>query len=160
MTHPSEEEVRALLRARYTADVPPPCRVCGRGLRVQSAGGGNATVWGCDGLEPDPEHEGRLRRAPGYDPSSDHYERSRWTQFRGGDSDVLAMLDALESQQRAYLALSERLGATFPLTTALDDALEHGSRNEIILAAESLVGAMIPLRAALTGDKQGGDDGK
>lgn len=80
------------LRERYTADEVPPCRVCGRPLSIQRAGGGERTIWGCDGWESDPDEPGHNRRAPGYDPSGNHYERSRWEQFRNGDSDVLTLL--------------------------------------------------------------------
>jgi hypothetical protein len=89
------------LRKRYTADVPPPCRVCGRELRIQRAGGGCVTEWGCDGLESDPDNPGMLRRAPDYDPADDHYIRSKWTQYRTGDQDVLDLLESLRTPDAA-----------------------------------------------------------
>lgn len=69
------------VRARYTAEPVPPCRVCGAELSIQSMGGGHATVYG------HATPEGVSLREWG-----DHYDASRWTQLRAGDSDVLALL--------------------------------------------------------------------
>ena len=74
------------LRKRYTADPIPNCEVCGASMRIQSAGGGNATVYGCDSHRP-------------FD--SEHYSRSRWKQYRPGDSDVLALLDRVAELEKA-----------------------------------------------------------
>jgi hypothetical protein len=101
-TNPTDTPIERLkglsetLRKRYTPQEPPPCIVCGHPLRIQSAGGGCATVWGCDGLEADPDNPGRLRTRADYDPSNDHYGRSRWAQYRLGDSDVLDLLSTIE----------------------------------------------------------------
>ena len=70
------------LRKRYTAEPVPPCSVCGLPMSIQSAGGGNATVYGCEAHRP-------------FDWK--HYEQSRWTQYRPGDEDVLAAAALLQS---------------------------------------------------------------
>jgi len=70
------------LRRRYTADPVPSCPVCGGELSIQSAGGGQATVYGCSAMPFD----------------MDHYQRSRYTQYRSGDSDVLALLAAMQAK--------------------------------------------------------------
>jgi hypothetical protein len=79
-----DDETVARLRKRYTAETVPPCPVCGEPLSIQAAGGGSIT-WGC------------VKRDDGKSPLDDHYERSRWQQFRTGDSDVIALLDRLQS---------------------------------------------------------------
>lgn len=85
------------LRARYTADVPPPCPVCGGELSIAQAGGGQATIWACSPYESDPDNPGHNRPKEGRSLGDDggHYSRSRWTQYRSGDQDVLDLLDAL-----------------------------------------------------------------
>ena len=93
MTSPTSDIV-ARLRERYTAEEMPPCPVCGEPLSIQSAGGGNATVYGCERHRP-------------FDMK--HYERSRWTQYRPGDRDVLEAVDALVTAERLLAEAREAL---------------------------------------------------
>lgn len=88
----SDAELATLLRDRYTADLVPPCAVCGRELSIASAGGGRATVFACSEWEDDPAAPGRLRRKEGRGMADDHYDRSRWTQYNSGDSLVLELV--------------------------------------------------------------------
>lgn len=78
------EDLLERLRQRYTSDPVPPCQVCGGELEVQSMGGGMATTYGCPRPEGVPFGEW-----------NDHYQESRWTQMRSGDSDVIALVDAV-----------------------------------------------------------------
>src|SRR6185312_16326283 len=91
-------ELSAILRERYTPSAIPPCRVCGKKLSLQSSGGGNAPVYGCSGMEDDPDRPGHVRMQEGRRCGDDHYSNSRWTDYSGGgDSQVLALLDAIAS---------------------------------------------------------------
>lgn len=76
------DEMVERVRERYTCAPVPPCSVCGEPLSIQSAGGGNATVYGCEKHSP-------------FD--MEHYGRSRWSQFRPGDQDVLDIIAALRT---------------------------------------------------------------
>lgn len=113
----TDAQLVARLRERYTADVPPPCPVCGDALSVASMGGGNATVWTCSELMDDPDEEGHLIAKPGRGVNAPsmadetaHWVRSRWTQGRSGDSSVLELLTrferatAIAEQARDFLA--------------------------------------------------------
>ncbi|MGB3026912.1 hypothetical protein [Paradevosia shaoguanensis] len=75
--NPIHAELVERLRERYTPSPVPPCRVCGAPLSIQSAGGGQAMVYGCTNGPYDPEH----------------YAESRWVQYRPGDSDVIELVD-------------------------------------------------------------------
>ena len=88
----------ARLRERYTAEPVPPCRVCGRRLTIQRIGGGMPIRWGCSGQVPDPDNpDGTvLVYLPGRTIADDHYGQSIFTQVRTGDSDVLALCEAVE----------------------------------------------------------------
>jgi hypothetical protein len=88
----SDEDLLAILTEDYQRDDPPPCRVCGGPLGIASAGGGNASVWACDGMEDNPDQPGRLRWKEGRKPADDHYAASRWTQYRAGDQHVLELI--------------------------------------------------------------------
>jgi hypothetical protein len=92
-----DHELVQRLRERYTPQLVPPCRVCGGELSIARAGGGEATVWACATMEEDPEAPGTLRLKPGRGGADEHYSESRWTQYRSGDDDVIALLDALAS---------------------------------------------------------------
>lgn len=87
-TELSDEELLALVQAKHTAEPVPPCSLCGAKLTISSAGGGRATVWACDGLEEGPG----VVWKPGRTPADEHYARSRFTQFRSGDSHVLELV--------------------------------------------------------------------
>lgn len=81
----------AALEARYTPEPVPPCRVCGKALAIQQAGGGRPTVWGC----PEP---GDMSTWNG--PGASHYQESRWTQYRRGDDDVLRLINQYRTERR------------------------------------------------------------
>lgn len=88
------------LRERYAAPEIPKCRVCGGVLTVQRAGGG-PTIWGCTGMIDDPTGERNWIYAEGRSCADEHYERSRWSDYRqGGDADVIELIDALEAAER------------------------------------------------------------
>lgn len=87
------KEIIATLRKRYSEPVIPPCSVCGKEMSIQRCGGGSPTIWACDGLDA----EGRRL-------ADDHYERSRWTDYRaGGDADVITLLEAYEALLKVEL---------------------------------------------------------
>lgn len=90
----SDEDLAALER-RYTAEAVPPCRVCGKPLAAQSVGGGKPTVYACS--EP-----GTWNGV-----GAKHYQDSRWTQYRKGDTDVLRLIDAYRA---AVMALNQTSG--------------------------------------------------
>jgi hypothetical protein len=91
-------EMRQALRARYTSESVPPCRVCGGPLSPVASGGGHPTVWACETLEPDPDKPGWLRNRPGRGGAEEtrrggHFAASRIDWLRDGDPDVLALCD-------------------------------------------------------------------
>lgn len=83
--HHPPEDILDRLRQRYTADEVPSCRVCGGELSVQSMGGGRATEYAHSA--PDGVRMGDWM---------EHYRESKWTQYRAGDDEVLALLDFIE----------------------------------------------------------------
>lgn len=100
------------LRERYAAPEIPKCRVCGGVLTVQRAGGG-PTIWGCTGMIDDPTGERNWIYAKGRSCADEHYERSRWSDYRqGGDADVIELIDALEAAERERDELRKTLQAT------------------------------------------------
>ncbi len=80
------EKLLDRLRHSYTASPIPPCRICGGKLEVQSIGGGQSTKWAC----PKPADVT-------YGDWSDHYAGSSFIQNRDGDSDVLALVELIET---------------------------------------------------------------
>ena len=87
------------LKERYAPPEIPKCRVCGRELTVQSVGGG-PTIWGCTGMIDDPTGERNWIYAEGRSCADEHYERSRWSDYRqGGDADVIALIDRFEAAE-------------------------------------------------------------
>lgn len=79
-----KEDSLARLRDRYTAEQPPPCRVCGNELTIASVGVG-ATKFACpvpDGVPFSTHYE--------------HYRESTWTGRRQGDWEVIALLAMLD----------------------------------------------------------------
>lgn len=97
------------LRGRYSEPVIPKCSVCGAELTVQRAGGG-PTIWGCTGMIDDPTGERNWVYAEGRECADEHYERSRWSDYRqGGDADVIELIDALEAAERERDDLKQRL---------------------------------------------------
>ena len=107
----SDAELIATLTERYTATPVPPCRVCGGPLSIARAGGGEATVWACHGLEDDPDNPDRVKRQPGRSAADEHYVQSRWTQYRTGDELVLEALTRLQ-RSIAQEGLGAQAGAT------------------------------------------------
>ncbi|MBJ9162342.1 ead/Ea22-like family protein [Citrobacter farmeri] len=94
------KQTLAELRKRYTPPEIPKCSICGGELSIQRCGGGEPTVYACDGYEADPENPGMVRRAAGRDIADKHYEESRYIDWKkGGDSDVVALLDELEAAE-------------------------------------------------------------
>ncbi|WP_204305458.1 ead/Ea22-like family protein [Enterobacter ludwigii] len=101
-----DKQARAELRKRYTPPEIPKCSICGGELSIQRCGGGEPTVYACDGYEADPENPGMVRRAAGRDIADKHYEESRYIDWKkGGDSDVVALLDELEAKDKRIAEL-------------------------------------------------------
>lgn len=74
------------LEAQYTPDIVPQCRVCGADLGIVSMGGGHATVYACNATKmSDPDWQ-------------EHYGNSKWTQYRTGDSLIVAVVSELRKQ--------------------------------------------------------------
>jgi hypothetical protein len=88
----SDTDLMEQLGERYASEPIPSCRVCGGALSIQRAGGGAATVWACSPWEDDPSKPGQLRPKAGRKLVDEHYDRSRWTQYRSGDSGVLELI--------------------------------------------------------------------
>ena len=111
MAEITEADLKAL-RERYTTEEPPPCRVCGGVLSIQSMGGGQATEWACSD---------RPRQAVNNDEWYDHYGRSRWTQYRSGDRRVLDLIAEFVRSQDARLAALKLIEDYENQTLALED---------------------------------------
>lgn len=95
-----DKQAREELRKRYTPPEIPNCSICGASLSIQRCGGGEPTVYACDGYEADPENPGMVRRAAGRGIADKHYEESRYIDWiKGGDLDVIALLDELEATE-------------------------------------------------------------
>lgn len=59
---------------------------------------GSPTVWACSGMIDAPTGERTWVFAEGRSMADDHYESSRWTDYRrGGDSDVIDLINAYQS---------------------------------------------------------------
>ncbi|MGY9521560.1 ead/Ea22-like family protein [Citrobacter freundii] len=99
------------LRERYSEKPAPKCHICWSVMTIQRAGAGSV-VYGCTG-RIDEDGEG-YKFAEGRDFADDHYARSRVTEYSpGGDPDVLALLDELETkeEQRAnWFQMAQKLG--------------------------------------------------
>lgn len=93
----ADVELIEQLIERYTSDPVPPCRVCGGSLSIERAGGGEPTVWACSPWEDDPTDPGRLKPKAERNLVDDHYERSRWKQYRSGDCAVLDLIRRFRS---------------------------------------------------------------
>lgn len=78
------EDLLDRLRSRYAAEPVPPCRVCGGELTPQAMGGG-PTEYGC----PRPE-------GVSFNDHQAHYAASKWTHYRPGDTDVMALVEIVE----------------------------------------------------------------
>ena len=92
------EDTLSELRNRYAAPEIPKCSICGGELSIQRSGGGSPTVWACSGMIDDPTGERTWVYAEGRSMADEHYEHSRWTDYRrGGDSDVIDLINAYQS---------------------------------------------------------------
>lgn len=98
------------LRERYTAAEVPLCPVCGGALSIQSAGGGAATVYGCNNGPFDMEH----------------YQQSRFTQYRPGDLSVIEAADTIDQQA---LVISELVEALEAVADDIDQEAKYASRS-------------------------------
>ena len=103
-----DKQAREELRKRYTPPEIPNCSICGASLSIQRCGGGEPTVYACDGYEADPENPGMVRRAAGRGIADKHYEESRYIDWKkGGDLDVIELLDELQAAEKRIAELRE-----------------------------------------------------
>lgn len=128
-----DEQTRAELRKRYTPPEIPKCSICGGELSIQRCGGGGEpTVYACDGYEADPENAGMVRRAAGRGIADKHYEESRYIDWKkGGDSDVVALLDELEAKDIVRSAQDYQFDKQADRIAELENELGHANaRND------------------------------
>ncbi|MEI2684255.1 hypothetical protein [Erwinia aphidicola] len=127
------------LKERYAAPEIPKCRVCGGELTVQRAGGG-PTVWGCSGMVDDPTGERNWIYAEGRSFADEHYERSRWSDYRqGGDADVIELIERLEAAEKLAEFRSNSINSIDKLVADRDKRiaeLEAAERERDELRAE------------------------
>lgn len=81
------------LRERYKAAVPPPCPVCGHARDSISAIGMGIT-YRCGSDAADPMGKSEDKRPAAWQ----HFRDSEFETSRVGDSDVLKLCDAMQSQ--------------------------------------------------------------
>ncbi len=96
----SDDEIVAVARRlieRYTAEVVPPCRICGGSLSIQAIGGGGPTIYACSGQYEDADGSRRYRE--GRSVADEHYSASQWRMYRHGDQDVLRVIAQLLSDR-------------------------------------------------------------
>lgn len=148
---PMSDALGAKLRERYTPAEVPPCRVCGRALRIQRASAGEM-LWGCDGLESDPDNEGLLRRAPDWDVSNDHYRKSQFDQRPIGDPLVLRAADRITALTDRVEQLREALEEA---ERGLDAAARTINGGDDSLDALQIVRAKIAIRSTLGEEVRG-----
>lgn len=77
---------------RYTPETIPPCRICGGRLSMQAAGRG-PTIYACSGKYED--ENGRTQYREGRSLIDEHYNNSRWEQYRHGDRLVMKLVGQL-----------------------------------------------------------------
>lgn len=87
---PITNEQIGALRERYTPTPVPPCRVCGSPLTLASMGGGKAPEYSCSSAS---DANGKT--------DLEHYAQSKYTHYGTGDSQVIALLDALSAAPAA-----------------------------------------------------------
>lgn len=85
----------AELREKYSRPEPPKCRLCGHKMTIGMMGQGRIE-WYCNG--PEAEWMG-MEDGPEKRKREDHYSASRHIQTRCGDSDVIRLIDAYESER-------------------------------------------------------------
>ncbi len=118
------------LRERYSEKPAPKCHICGSVMTIQRAGAGSV-VYGCTG-RIDEDGEG-YKFAEGRDFADDHYARSRVTEYSpGGDPDVLALLDELETKE-------EQRANWFQMAQKLDEDLDAAEKRIAELSASAAV---------------------
>ncbi len=84
----------ATLKERYSRPPTPTCRLCGGPMTIGMMGHGRIE-WYCNG--PDAKWMG-MEDSPAKRAKEDHYSSSRHIQTRGGDSDVLRLIELYESR--------------------------------------------------------------
>lgn len=93
-------DLTTYLAWHYRRTVVPPCSVCGEKLSLQSTGP-DEYVWACDGWEDDPESPSERRWKSGRKIADEHYEKSRFTDYRcGGDALVLELIRRTELAEK------------------------------------------------------------
>ena len=89
-TMPDDLLLEAIESSYYPAEIPS-CHICGGKLSIASIGGG-PTIWACTPTEDDVDENGKWVFKPGRSVVDDHYSKSRWQQYRHGDSRVMELV--------------------------------------------------------------------
>ncbi|EPF3532052.1 ead/Ea22-like family protein [Klebsiella pneumoniae] len=89
-------EKLAEIRQRYTPITAPKCHICGAEMTI-GAMSASRIVYACSGATYDDDG---CHYAPGRSIADDHYAQSRVTVVDVSDPDVLALVEALESEKR------------------------------------------------------------
>lgn len=89
-------EKLAEIRQRYTPITAPKCHICGAEMTI-GAMSTSRIVYACSGATYDDDG---CHYAPGRSIADDHYAQSRVTVVDVSDPDVLALVEALESEKR------------------------------------------------------------
>ncbi|EPJ7480197.1 ead/Ea22-like family protein [Klebsiella pneumoniae] len=89
-------EKLAEIRQRYTPITAPKCHICGAEMTI-GAISASRIVYACSGATYDDDG---CHYAPGRSIADDHYAQSRVTVVDVSDPDVLALVEALESEKR------------------------------------------------------------
>lgn len=89
-------EKLAEIRQRYTPITAPKCHICGAEMTI-GAMSASRIVYACSGATYDDDG---CHYAPGRSIADDHYAQSRVTVVDVSDPDVLALVEALESENR------------------------------------------------------------
>lgn len=89
-------EKLAEIRQRYAPITAPKCHICGAEMTI-GAMSASRIVYACSGATYDDDG---CHYAPGRSIADDHYAQSRVTVVDVSDPDVLALVEALESEKR------------------------------------------------------------
>lgn len=92
------------IRQRYRPTLAPKCHICGVEMTIQRMSASRIT-YGCAGAIYD---ETGCHYAEGRSLADDHYAESRITVVDVSDSDVLALVEALEKAQQRITQLESR----------------------------------------------------
>lgn len=87
------------IRRDYTPAEPPPCRVCGAALAIQSMGGGQPTRWACS--------KARVGSANWLE----HYNQSAWVEPHRSDNRVTALLEEVGRLRAGLAAIASHVAA-------------------------------------------------